>query len=357
MTTANAVSLASIHKEYVKSLIILARRNGMKQTDIESFHFQRRFGVGGSDVAAILGICPYRTPHDVWLEKTGREEPEDLSNNDRVHFGIELEETVAREYTRRTGLKVQKRNSPYIHKTMPWLRANIDRHIVGAKKGLECKTADKWASRDLWGNGNAYMEKNGVIECVEESDEVPETYMLQMLHYMMVCDKKVWDLAVLIGGNDFRIYTMLYDNHLADIVTQKLKVFWFEHVIADIPPSPLNLHDLDTMHAKDNGRSIVVTDEILDVFKRFKTIKDQIKALETEAYGPMVGGKHIGGLDFAIKHFMGDNAEVLLDENGKKLCSWKSQSSKRVDTTALKEAEPAIAKQFTTESHSRVFRA
>ncbi|WP_224055560.1 hypothetical protein [Vibrio penaeicida] len=59
------------------------------------------------------------------------------------------------------------------------------------------------------------------------------------------------------------------------------------------------------MHAKDNGKSIVATDEIVGVFRRFKTLKDQIKALETEAYGPIVAGKPIGGLDFAIKSFMG----------------------------------------------------
>lgn len=356
MTDDSAVSLASIHKEHIHSVLTLAHRAGISKSETEGFQFQRRLGIGGTDVAPILGISPYRTPHDVWQEKTGRITPPDLSKNDHVHFGSELEETVAREYTRRTGFKVQKRNKPIIHKTMPWLRANIDRHIVGAKKGLECKTADKWASRESWGEGNIYVEEDGSVKCYEECDEVPDQYMLQELHYMVVCNKKAWDLAVLIGGNDFRIYTMRWDQPLVDVVTRKLQNFWFDHVIADVPPPPVNLHDLETMHAKDNGKSIVATNEIVGVFRRFKTLKDQIKALETEAYGPIVAGKPIGGLDFAIKSFMGDHADVLLDEEGKKLCSWKSQSSKRIDVTALKKAHPALAAQYTTTNHTRVFR-
>ncbi|MFD2177787.1 YqaJ viral recombinase family protein [Veronia pacifica] len=343
-----------IHQNYVDALIEGTNYPNLSHED--NFHFQRRLGIGGSDVAAILGLSPYRTAYEVWEEKTGRRDPEDLSDNDRVHFGNELEDVVAKEYARRTGQKVQKRNYPFVNKTLPWLRANIDRHIVGADKGLECKTADKWAARDMWGTGNVYAKKNDEVVLVEADDEVPEHYMLQELHYMVVLDKRQWDLAVLIGGNDFRVYTMKWNQQLVDIVTQRLTAFWFEHVIADVAPEPQTLQDLESIYRQDNGNSIVATPDILDTFRHYMTLKEQIKALETEAYGPKVGGKFIGGLDMQIKAFMGEHAELLIDSEGKKLCSWKTQMTNRVDTAALKKADPELVTQFTRSTQNRVFR-
>nr|WP_263422590.1 YqaJ viral recombinase family protein [Vibrio penaeicida] len=75
MTDDSAVSLASIHKEHIHSVLTLAHRAGISKSETEGFQFQRRLGIGGTDVAPILGISPYRTPHDVWQEKTGRITP------------------------------------------------------------------------------------------------------------------------------------------------------------------------------------------------------------------------------------------------------------------------------------------
>ncbi|WP_434361029.1 YqaJ viral recombinase family protein [Parasalinivibrio latis] len=350
-----AIQRNNLHRQYTTKVLAGANLNAL--CDDERFHMERRLGIGGSDVAAILGISPYRTAYDVWLEKTGRKTPDDLSCNPHVHFGTELEDIVAKEYARRTGQKIQKRRYPYVHKSMPWLRANIDRFIIGADKGLECKTADKWAARDQWGKGNIYQELDNQITLFQADDDVPEPYMLQELHYMIVLNKREWDLAVLIGGNDFRIFTMAWNQALADIVTQRLTTYWFDHVIADVPPEPQTLQDVECLYRYDDGSHITATPDIIDVFWQFKTLKEQISALETQAYGPLVGGKRIGGLDMKIKAFMGEHADLLLDETGKKLCSWKTQRAQRMDTTAFKKANPALAAQFTTTTESRVFRA
>ena len=58
----------------------------------------RRGGIGGSDVAAIMGISKYRSPYEVWLEKTGRVEPKDISGKQAVEWGNRLEDTVARKF-------------------------------------------------------------------------------------------------------------------------------------------------------------------------------------------------------------------------------------------------------------------
>jgi len=82
---------------------------------------ERRHGIGGSDAGAILGVNPYRTPLQVWLEKTGKAEPDDLSDNEAVTWGNVLEDTIAREYSRRTGHRVQRRNATLTHRECPWM--------------------------------------------------------------------------------------------------------------------------------------------------------------------------------------------------------------------------------------------
>ena len=70
----------------------------------------RRNGIGGSDAAAIMGLSPWRTAMDVWLEKTG-EFTRDDEENEQMYWGTVLEAVVAEEFTRRTGLKTRRRNA------------------------------------------------------------------------------------------------------------------------------------------------------------------------------------------------------------------------------------------------------
>ena len=64
--------------------------------DMATFHAERLTGLGGSDIGAILGLNPWRTPYQVFLEKTGQAEP--FTGNLQTRFGSYAEEFVAREY-------------------------------------------------------------------------------------------------------------------------------------------------------------------------------------------------------------------------------------------------------------------
>ena len=102
-----------------------------------------------------------------------------------AYFGNVLEEVVAQEFAKRTGLKVQRRNAILQHPAYPWMLANVDRLIVGERIGLECKTASEYLKKE-W-----------------EGEEIPVTYLLQCQHYMAVTGYEAWWIAVLIGGNKF----------------------------------------------------------------------------------------------------------------------------------------------------------
>ena len=109
----------------------------------------RRKGIGGSDAAKVLGLSKWGGPLTVFLDKTGRLPMEDDEPSEAAYWGTTLEDVVAREFSKRTGLRVQRRNAMFHHPDHPWMIANVDRVIVGSNRGLECKTvsafkADEW---------------------------------------------------------------------------------------------------------------------------------------------------------------------------------------------------------------------
>ncbi|MDA9096117.1 YqaJ viral recombinase family protein [Porticoccaceae bacterium] len=299
------------------------------QDDQEQWHIRRRCGIGGSDVGAILGVNPYRTPFDVWQEKTGRVGPADLSDNDAVMAGTLLEDAVAEFYTLRTEARVRRSHVNRFHHTMPWLSGNVDRTVEGQQKILECKTAGHFAQG--WGEPG--------------TDQVPNSYLLQCMHYMAVWGYKTSDLAVLTGGQSFAIYTIDFDQELFDSVAAGLRGFWFDNVLADKPPEPSNLREIEQFYRKDDGQVITADQEIMDAIGRY----NELKVIEKETKDGLDSEKEI------IKGFMGENA-TLVDMHGQKLATWKTQTANRLDGTALKSEHPDIHAQYTKESDSRVFR-
>ena len=318
----------SQHDAYVRHLI--EDTDYENQGDDIQWHIRRRFGIGGSDVGAILGVNPYKTAHDVWLEKTGRELPADLSGNDAVMAGTLFEDAVAKFYEIREGKTVRRWNDTRFHPTMPWLAGNVDRIVQGERRILECKTAGVYAKG--WGEPG--------------TDEVPESYLLQVMHYMAVWGYQHADLAVVIGGQKYAKYSFQFDAELFDSVAEILHDFWFNNVIADVPPSPQSLIEIEQFYKRDNGESIAATDDIFTALQR----REELKATEKDIKAA------IDAQDAIIKGFMGENT-TLTDRCGTKLATWKTQTANRFDTTAFKKAHPDLSAQFTVQSESRVFRA
>ena len=104
---------------------------------------ERQCGIGGSDVGAILGVNKYKTPFEVYLEKT---EPitEVGEQSESAYWGDQFEEVVAKEFEKRTGKKVRRDRKHYKHKEYSFMVANIDRKVVGENAILECKTANQY---------------------------------------------------------------------------------------------------------------------------------------------------------------------------------------------------------------------
>jgi len=181
----------------------------------------RRGGIGSSDAATAVGLNPYKSQLELWLEKTGRQpaNEEQPGMEDPRYWGTLLEPYVAVAYQQKTGRKVRKLNAVLQHPTLPFMLANIDREVVGDPdvQILECKTAGELGSR-LWKDG------------------VPEYVQLQVQHQLAVTGKDAADVAVLLCGQDLQIHRIVRDEDIiARLVVLEAR-FW-ECVETDTAPA------------------------------------------------------------------------------------------------------------------------
>jgi putative phage-type endonuclease len=196
----------------------------------EQWLAERKKGLGSSDAPAVCNLSSWRTPLHVYLDKTG-----DLPDFDSPAkmWGRRLEALVADAYQEETGRRVFKpRAMLERHKAHPWMLASVDRYTHAETDGgweervLEIKTA-RFA--DGWGE--------------QGTDEVPPAYLIQTMHQLAVTGLPAADLAVLIGGQELRAYTVRRDEALIANLVQILKDFW-GRVERREPPEPSWEHPL-----------------------------------------------------------------------------------------------------------------
>ena len=181
---------------------------------------QRKNGIGGSDVAAIMGLSPWRTPAEVWLEKTGRAEPQDLSDRPNVVFGNIMEPVIADWYrSKYPDRTVRRVNAICQSIERPWAQASLDYEVRYPDLGwgiLEIKTArDK---RD-WADG------------------VPPYYLTQITHYMSVTGRSLADVAVFFRDEaEFACYHYKRDEEDVIAVNSAVDDFMANFVTKDVMP-------------------------------------------------------------------------------------------------------------------------
>lgn len=209
----------------------------------------RQEGIGGSDAATACGLNPWHQPYELYLEKT--QPVTDEAPSEAAYFGSLLEDLIAQEYAKRTNQKVRRVNQLLRSMQWPWMLANPDRVLVQQKKGLECKATGHLFNKDAWGEPG--------------TDEVPEYYLIQCQHYMAVTGFDLFDLAVLIAGNRFEIYTIKRDDELILDLVQTEENFW-EYIKTKTPP-PMNFENPNTeallkkLYPGTNGRAKVLSEE------------------------------------------------------------------------------------------------
>ena len=296
----------------------------------------RPFGIGGTDIGAILGLSPYKTPLELWSELVSSD-PQKSRDLLHLRYGQHNESFVAGEYERATQLFTVEHSPTLFHKAHGYMFGHIDRFVldtpdtpavvdgvVTANRLLECKTSSAFSKSD-WGEAG--------------TDQVPPLYLVQCAWYLAITECEAADLAVLIGNNDFRIYTIARDLELEGLILSHAQAFWHEHVLAQKPPQPVNVQDVQLLFPKEAPESTVEASlELLEQIKHYQSSCAKAQALSDECEK----------LKTEILNYMGF-AEKLT-HGGKTIATWKcSKSSSRIDSKALAQAYPDIAKSFTSQ--------
>lgn len=289
----------------------------------------RKCGIGGSEAAAIVGLNPWKSAFQLWLEKTGQVEPEDLSDNEYVYWGNVLEQAVADRFCELTGKKVQRRGMLQ-DEEYPYMLASVDRMVVGENAGLECKTTNAF-------NNKAWVD-----------DELPDSYYIQCQWYMMVTGCEKWYIAVLIGGNKF-IWKEVPRN-AADIeALRKAAVDFWSMVITNTMPPVDGSNDcssaLAEMFKGQKGLEIKLPAAAKDCIERLSEIKETISNLEEQ--------KKLS--ENELKVMLGDAEIGVIGEDR---VSWKVQNGRiTVDSKRLKAERPEIYSKYSKVGNSiRVFK-
>lgn len=298
------------------NVVVLAHTKDLTEQEWLAY---RRKGIGGSEAAAVAGLDQYKSRHEVWKDKTDPNPPVPHEMSEAAYWGHVHEETVAREFTIRTGKRVRRDFNMYVHQEHQWMLGNLDRVVIGENAGLECKTASEYLLDDWAGNS------------------VPFKYYLQCQHYISVRNFDKMYLAVLIGGNKFVFKEVFRDEEVIDYLIEIQKDFWLNHVETGIEPAPDGTETC-TAYLRDKfpehvpAKSINLEDQAEAWIKQRDENRKIIKDAEVKVQEAM---NH-------LMNMMGDSEVGYVA--GAPRITWKND--RKFDEQLFAKENPDLAKQF-----------
>lgn len=264
---------------------------------------KRAIQIGGSEIAAIMGLSPYETPLSLWAKKTGKLPPSDLSGFEAAEIGTELEEYVARKFTKKTGIKLRVDNRTFAHPKYPYMIGHIDRWVVGEDALFEAKTCSAW------------LEKHW------DGEEIPQHYVLQVMWYLGLVKKKIGHIAVLIGGQKFRTKQVEFDQELFDSMVEAARVFMEDYVLKDVPPMAQAGDSETLLHMFPESAPTALRLEGQAAEEMDQLVEERLGGLESIRHAK----EELEKLEARIKQICGEN-EAAETDNVR--VTWKTQHRK-----------------------------
>lgn len=288
----------------------------------------RKTGIGGSDASVVCGINKYRSPVELWLEKTGHLPYQEAG--EAAYWGTQLEPVVRSEFTKRTGIEVKLVKQLLQSEEHPFMQANLDGICEHPDYGtciFEAKTASAYKSNE-WENS------------------IPAEYMLQIQHYMSVTGYKGTFIAVLIGGNTFKWKYIERDDEIIEMLIHLEADFW-EHIVNKTPP-PLDGSEASEKFLSDRYPESIPQSRIILPPEADVLIKEYDKetAILNEAAERRQRAENL------LKEMLGDN-ENGTSEN--RIISWKSIFQERLDSKSLRAEYPDLYKKYVNRISYRKF--
>ncbi len=287
----------------------------------------RREGIGGSDVAAVVGLSPWNTPFGVWADKTGALDESDES--EPMLWGRLLEDDVLDEWGRRSGLDTIHRGGLFRHVAEPWMMCTVD--------GLAVPRG-----------GTELADVEAVVEVKLDSsrgwpDGPPAHYVCQVQWQMAVLGVATAHVVVLHQGRRLDVHTVDADPEDQTALIDAARAFWRDHVEAGVAP-PVSADDnrlLADVWADVDADEVAVDGELVAELADVRARLDELS-------------RRRDWLEAQIKDALREAQVGTVD--GVRAVSWKQQTRRIVDTRRLKAERPDVADEYVVERSTRVFR-
>jgi len=305
----------------------------MNQEERSAWLAERKKGLGGTDVAAILVAsadtkdkvgCFERSLFKLWSEKTGIFESED-SDNSILMRGRVMEKYVCELYELHLGegCRLWEKGLTW-HPTRPRIFGTPDRMVElnGITFGMDAKTRRR---RNGWGK--------------TRSTDVPLDVEVQMRTYMEIFDAPYWDIATLFSLDDFRVYRLERDKELGEQILDVAEDWWQKYVVEETPPpadgTPMCRNVLGKIHPRvedEKLRAATVAER--DLYERLLKVRSEYKELTEKKTE----------LENQLRQCIGESLGIA------QLATWKQTSNRRVfDKKTFMTDEPNLYKKYTTE--------
>ena len=312
--------------------------NGMNEAQPERSSY-----LGSSDIAAVMGLSPWKTRLDVYLEKIGNAPPLDEDKAKIFKRGKRMEPLVSEMLAEEYGWDIVARNARYIDPEFQWMGCEIDAEtdIDGERVNIEIKTVHPFAAAKF---GDA------------DTDEVPVEYAAQAMYSLMITGRKLCKFGVLVGSDNLSTYEVVRDEETIIGMRAAAVEFWNNHVLARIPPDPVNLPDIYKLMRRDKGGTqIEANDQTASMVEEYARLSAMSKDADAKAEELRF---RIGSYMLGVERMQNKDApgRHALLRNGAEILTISLQEQTRIDTKALKALYPQIAEECSRTGSHFVFR-
>lgn len=260
--------------------------------------------IGGSDVAAILGVSPWKSAFRLYQEKIGEfvEEvtpaKQKLFNRGHRWEPVVVEMLLDELRDRGHDAQIVGRNARYQDPEFPFLACELDLELLidGEETNAEMKTVSPFAARE-WGE--------------QDTDEIPLHYAAQGMHGLMIKPRRRCVFGALIGADDLRVHQIERDDETIAAIRAKELEFW-RRVQERDAPDPETADDVKWLFPRDTGIVMEADSELLELCEALRKIRLAIKSDEASE----------NVLATRIKVMLG-HASTLI-HNGQTIATWKS---------------------------------
>jgi len=285
----------------------------------------RTRGLGSSDMAAIFGVSRWKTPVDVWAEKTGRVAAQQDYPSEAAKIGSAVEPALLAMASERLGRKVCAPSSTFVR---GFLRANVDGMLDRFERGADIVEAKCHGQPVGYG--------------ADGSSAVPEAVMLQVQHQMLCADSQKAYIAVLDGQRlGFALYEVARDEGYCVEIEARATEWWEKHVLADEQPE--GSFTLDTA-SRVHRAADTMTQIPSEIVERYALAREAATAADRD-------------LDAAKAALLTALGQAEVGIGGGWRVTYKQRTRAGVDHKRLLAAHPELGEQYQTVSQFRVLDA